>query len=106
MAYKKGQSGNPAGRKKGVRNKNTIKQEEAFFTIFNLLEERLKNPDTIDAMSLRQLAELYSSMLNYVKPKLSSTTNQNTNENSGEITVRINYVDIDATDEDEEDEEC
>jgi hypothetical protein len=93
MAFKKGQVSNPNGRPKGARSKKTLQQEEAFMTIMTLLEERLRKPETVDALSFRQLAELYSNMLNYVKPKLSSIKTDNTTEVNGGITIRMVYDD-------------
>jgi hypothetical protein len=90
MPVKKGQILNPNGRGKGVQNKTTVQAKEAFATIMYLLEKRMvEDTDVIGRLTPARAAELYVNLLNYIKPKLSSNTNQN--ENTGEITVTVKY---------------
>ncbi len=90
--YKKGESGNPAGRPKGTQNKVTVAAKEAFLTVMELLEARMtEGDDVISRLSPAKAAELYVNLLNYVKPKL--TKNDNNNLNSGEVTVVVKYDD-------------
>lgn len=91
MAFKKGQSGNPSGKPKGSVNKTTKQAREAFYTVMEMLEKRMTaEDDVIGRLSPSRAAELYTNLLNYVKPKLSSNTNQN--ENTGEITIKVEYT--------------
>ena len=74
MPFKKGQSGNPAGRKKGTVTKKRSEWEQ--------MGEALVGPwtDYIKAEGFRMMQEgnweefypLYKDMVNYFKPKLSS----------------------------------
>jgi hypothetical protein len=90
MPFKKGTSGNPAGKKKGTENKRTKEQREAFELVMELLEARMTVGDSvINQLTPHRAAELYSALLNYKKPKLSSNTNQNTND--GEITINVKF---------------
>lgn len=108
--FKKGVVTNPAGRKKGTENKRTKEQREAFIVVMELLEKRMmEGDDVINNLSPHRASELYTNLLNYVKPKLSATKNENTNEISGEIKVNIEFGNLlnnnstadDGADEDE-----
>lgn len=89
MPFKKGASGNKSGRPKGVPNKVTTQQKEAFLVVMELLEARMENSDdVIGRLSPARAAELYVNLLNYIKPKLNSNTNQNTIEGGLNITVK------------------
>lgn len=91
-SIKKGEVKNPRGRKKGSENVRTKEQREAFLVVMELLEKRMmEGDDVINNLSPHRASELYTNLLNYVKPKLSSTKNENTNEVSGEIKVNISF---------------
>jgi hypothetical protein len=90
--FKKGQSGNPLGKKKGTLNKTTRKAKEAFVTVMELLESRMTDrEDVISKLSPAKAAELYLGILQYVKPKLNK--NQNDTDVTGEITIKVTYSD-------------
>lgn len=84
--------GRPKGRPRGKQNKVTVKAKEAFLTVMELLEHRMTTgDDIINRLSPSKAAELYLGLLNYVKPKL--TKNDNNNENSGELVIKVEYSD-------------
>lgn len=81
-----------SGRKKGTPNKRTVEQKEAFETIMQLLEKRmLDGDDVINALSPARAAELYSTLLNYKKPKLNSNSNTDKVEHSGGMNIIVKY---------------
>lgn len=76
-SIKKGEVKNPKGRPKGSENKRTKEQREAFVVIMELLEKRMMDgDDVIKNLNPRAAGELYATLLNYQKPKLSSTKNE------------------------------
>jgi len=98
MAKKLFKKGDPkpenAGRKKGTPNKRTVAQREAFESIMELIEQRmLDGDDVINSLSPARAAELYTNLLNYKKPKLSSNKNENDNTISGGLNVIVTYGD-------------
>jgi hypothetical protein len=98
MARKLFEKGSPklpnSGRKKNTPNKKTVEQREAFETIMHLLEKRMTNDmDVINSLTPSRAAEVYTNLLNYKKPKLSSNRNEDSVEHSGEIKININYSD-------------
>lgn len=78
MPFKKGQSGNPAGRKKGTKNSATLFKER----IFSIIKDRSEDLQSLD---MRDLANIASKFV----PK------EVKQENIGEpIKVNINYPEI------------
>jgi len=76
-SIKKGEVKNPRGRPKNSENKRTKEQREAFLVVMELLEKRMmEGDDVINNLSPHRASELYTNLLNYVKPKLSSTKNE------------------------------
>nr|WP_315393934.1 hypothetical protein [uncultured Sphingobacterium sp.] len=91
-SIKKGEIKNPKGRPKGSENKRTKEQREAFLVVMELLEKRMmQGDDVINNLSPHRASELYTNLLNYVKPKLSSTKNENTNEIKGDVKINISF---------------
>ncbi len=74
MGYKKGQSGNPKGRTKGVKNKVTTSTKELFD---KMMEGKMQYVD--DALSLLQeessekFLKHYTALLPYFMPKQTET---------------------------------
>jgi len=90
--FKKGESGNPTGKPKGAVNKRTKAEREAFESIMELIEERMINgDDVINSLSPARAAELYTNLLNYKKPKLSSNKNDDSVTHSGEVKINVNW---------------
>jgi len=91
-SIKKGEVKNPKGRPKGSENKRTKEQREAFVVIMELLEKRMMDgDDVIKNLNPRAAGELYATLLNYQKPKLSATKNENTNEIKGDVKINISW---------------
>lgn len=66
--FKKGQSGNPAGKPKGAKNKTS---ERLRATISDFLEEKFPTiRKNFSKLSPRDQAKLYSDLLPFVVPKL------------------------------------
>ncbi|WP_158798098.1 hypothetical protein [Pedobacter sp. L105] len=83
----KGQVLNPNGRPKGAINKNTKVIQDALALVMNHLESTLL--DDIDKVSPQRRLQLYTDLMNYIKPKLSA--NKNENENSGAVQITFEY---------------
>lgn len=97
MAKKLFEKGTPkpenSGRKKGTPNKRTVEQREAFETIMELVEKRmLDSDDVINSLSPARAAELYHTLLNYKKPKLSSSSNLDKIDHSGGLNIIVKYL--------------
>lgn len=99
MKFKKGESGNPAGRAKGVKNKKTLAWEAMGETLIGPWTEAVQKHGTqlIKDGNYRAFLELYKDMVNYFKPKLSSAqVQQDTNINMAlsdeELTAQLNKI--------------
>ena len=70
MAFKKGQSGNPSGRKPGVSNKIT---KELRDRIKGFLEGKWSQiEDDFDALESKDRVQLFEKLLQYVLPRMAS----------------------------------
>ena len=70
MAFKKGQSGNPSGRKPGVSNKIT---KELRDRIMDFLEGKWSQiEDDFDALESKDRVQLFEKLLQYVLPRMAS----------------------------------
>jgi hypothetical protein len=68
MGQKRGQTGNPFGRKAGVPNKLTFDMRETLKTI---LENEIKIlPQLLEKMNPEKRADILSKLLQYVTPKI------------------------------------
>lgn len=80
-----------AGRKKGTPNKRTAEAnailERAMLELSGTLEEDVK------AVNSSRRLQLLTDLFNYVKPKLSATTNKNENDINGDISITIKFDD-------------
>jgi len=106
-SIKKGEVKNPKGRPKGSENKRTKEQREAFVVIMELLEKRMMDgDDVIKNLNPRAAGELYATLLNYQKPKLSANKNENTTDVKGDVKINISFGDLlnTSTDEGSDDE--
>jgi hypothetical protein len=87
MAFVKGKSGNPNGRKKGIPNKSTAEIKEIITRVvgnqLDMLEDDLKK---IRKESPARAAEIYMKMVDYVLPKQSKI------ELEGELNHRVEKV--------------
>jgi hypothetical protein len=87
MAFKKGVSGNPNGRKKGVPNKSTAEIKEIITRIVgNQLEHIEKDLDKIRKTDPAEAMRLSSKFIDYVLPK------QTKMEIEGELTHKVEKV--------------
>lgn len=87
MAFKKGVSGNPNGRKKGVPNKSTAEIKEIITRIVgNQLEHIEKDLDRIRKNDPAEAMRLSSKFIDYVLPK------QTKMEIEGELTHKVEKV--------------
>jgi len=67
MPFKRGESGNPKGRKAGSSNKTTTEIREQLKTAFGDTLERL--PDKLKGMEFDKQIELLKTFLPYILPK-------------------------------------
>jgi hypothetical protein len=87
MAFKKGESGNPNGRKKGTPNKTTAEIKEIITRIVgNQLEHIEKDLDRIRKTDPAEAMRLSSKFIDYVIPK------QTTMELQGELNHKVEKV--------------
>jgi hypothetical protein len=87
MAFKKGESGNPNGRKKGIPNKSTAEIKEIITRIVgNQLEHIEKDLDKIRKTDPAEAMRLSSKFIDYVLPK------QTKMEIEGELTHKVEKV--------------
>lgn len=92
------------GRPKGALNKTTARTKATIEMVMDSLAETIID-DLKQVNSSRRL-QVYIDLMNYIKPKLSSTKNENTNEVKGDININISWEDNlpSTTDEGGEDE--
>ena len=87
MAFKKGESGNPNGRKKGTPNKTTAEIKEIITRIVgNQLEHIEKDLDKIRKTDPAEAMRLSSKFIDYVIPK------QTKIDLEGELTHKVEKV--------------
>lgn len=87
--YKKGESGNPKGRKKGVKNRST---EEIRTFIQSVVNNNLVHlEDDLMAMNATNRWVILDKLTKYFLPAL--TKNDNNNVNSGEVKIVVEYID-------------
>lgn len=76
MAFKKGKSGNPSGRKKGSKNKATIlleeRRDEAYKLVETVLEFVAKEMKEGDKQDKLRAIDKLSGILPFVIPKMAS----------------------------------
>ena len=87
MKYKKGQSGNPAGKPKGTKNSKTLEWEE--------FGKELLSSGTIKAKLILESADpdtfmkYFIQLVEYFAPKQSRIENNTTNESN--VTVKVDW---------------
>lgn len=95
MAFKKGQSGNPSGKKKGTTNKVTSEFKEQ---LNKLLEESAPRMvgwlDEIAAENPEKAFDILSKFAEYIHPKLSRSELKH----EGEVTISTLLANIDEPD--------
>lgn len=103
-SIKKGEVKNPKGRPKGAISKQNKQIKATIEMVMDSLAETIID-DLKQVNSSRRL-QVYIDLMNYIKPKLSSTKNENTNEVKGDININISWEDNlpSTTDEGGEDE--
>lgn len=85
--YKKGESGNPTGRKKGSKNRST---EEIRTFLQAIVNNNLSNLEAdLVKMNPTNRWVIIDKLTKYFLPAL--TKNDNNNSNTGEITIKIEY---------------
>ena len=77
------------GRPKGTPNKVTARTKATIEMVMDNLAETIID-DLAQVNSSRRL-QVYIDLMNYIKPKLSSTKNENTNEIKGDININISW---------------
>lgn len=77
------------GRTKGTINKKTAAMQASLELVMNALEGTILD-DLTNVNPSRRL-QLYTDLMNYIKPKLSSTKNENDNTISGEVKINVNW---------------
>lgn len=95
-SFKKGVSGNPAGRPKGSLNKTTVAQRATLQMVMDNLAETILSDLALVTPSRR--LEIYKELTGYFTPKLSSNKNENSNEISGDININISWEDEEVKD--------
>jgi hypothetical protein len=71
MAIQKGQVLNPTGRPKGAINKDTRRVKESIQLVMDALETTLL--EDIARVTPQRRLQLYTDLMQYIKPKLSTT---------------------------------
>lgn len=91
-SIKKGEVRNPRGRPKGAISKQNKQIKATIEMVMDSLAETIIE-DLAQVNSSRRL-QVYIDLMNYIKPKLSSSKNENTNEVKGDIKVNISFGDV------------
>lgn len=88
-SIKKGEVKNPKGRPKGAISKQNKQIKATIEMVMDSLAETIID-DLKQVNSSRRL-QVYIDLMNYIKPKLSATKNENTNEIKGDININISW---------------
>lgn len=88
-SIKKGEVKNPKGRPKGAISKQNKQIRATIEMVMDSLAETIID-DLKQVNSSRRL-QVYIDLMNYIKPKLSATKNENTNEIKGDININISW---------------
>ena len=87
MAFKKGVSGNPNGRKKGATNKTTAEIKEIITRIVgNQLDRLEKDLDTLRKTNPSKAVDISTKLIDYVIPRMSKL------DVEGELTHKVEKV--------------
>jgi hypothetical protein len=90
--FTKGQPKAPtAGRKKGTPNKKTVEVNDLLNRAMNVLANTLEQD--VSAVNSSRRLQLFTDLFNYLKPKLSATSNKNEDSvnHSGEVIITVNF---------------
>ena len=88
MPIKKG-TPKKGGRAKGTVNKKTAQLQASLELVMTALESTIL--DDLEKVNASRRLQLYTDLMNYVKPKLSATKNENDNKLSGGFDVNISF---------------
>ncbi|WP_159729237.1 hypothetical protein [Sphingobacterium sp. 18053] len=90
-SIKKGEVRNPKGKPKGTLNKVTARTKATIEMVMDALAENII--DDLQQVNSSRRLQVYIDLMNYIKPKLSSTKNENTNEIKGDVKINISWDD-------------
>lgn len=85
MKYKKGQSGNPAGKPKGTKNTKTIEWEDFGKLLLTSGTERVQR--VMAESSDDDFMKYYIQLVEYFAPKQSRVENKNSNDSTVKIVL-------------------
>lgn len=94
-SIKKGEVRNPNGKPKGTLNKVTARTKATIEMVMDALAENII--EDLEKVNSSRRLQVYIDLMNYIKPKLSATKNENTNEIKGDVKINISWDD-EATD--------